>query len=163
MTTPANSDAVAVAARSTQILLIAHDRTQADATLGVLREGKIRNALTVICIGRQDPDFLARERAEAAKSRPDVIIVEHDARTEQVEALLAIIDAEPALASVPTIVVSVDSVGSATLRARRAAATAYLRKPFDAVQFIGAIESVADVSLVIARTDGHHDNISGRA
>ncbi len=81
--------------------------------------------------------------------RPDLILLDLDL-TFDGRQLLAEISAEPALSAIPVVVLAVSRTEVEVLQGQGLEARAYVTKPVDVQQFIGAIESIEEFWLTIA-------------
>jgi len=139
-----------VAGRPIEILLIADSPAITDAILDVFRVGKIHNALRIARNGAEARDLL-RQHTEPVP-RPDLIILDLDLRAENAGDLLTEIRADVEFRAIPIIVLTEHPAGLDHQRSRHLDGT-YVTKPVALPQFLGAIESIREFSLIINTTN----------
>ncbi|HEX5504737.1 MAG TPA: response regulator [Thermomicrobiales bacterium] len=137
------------AARPVEILLVEDSPGDVRLTREALREGKIRNHLSVVPDGVEALAFLRRAGRYAAAPRPDVILLDLNLPRKDGHAVLAEIKADERLRRVPVVVLTTSRDEQDVLRSYDLHANCYIAKPVDLDQFIAVVRSIEAFWLTI--------------
>jgi len=110
-----------------------------------LRDSKVRNHLQVAADG---VDALQRLRQPGAV-RPDLILLDLNLPRKDGREVLAEIKADPALKTIPVVIVTTSRAEQDVLKSYELQANCYITKPVDLEQFITVVKSIEDFWLTI--------------
>ncbi|HET8626690.1 MAG TPA: response regulator [Thermomicrobiales bacterium] len=137
------------AARPIEILLVEDSPGDVRLTREALREGKIRNNLSVVPDGVEALAFLRREGRYAAAPRPDVILLDLNLPRKDGREVLAEVKADERLRRIPVVVLTTSRDEQDILRSYDLHANCYITKPVDLDQFIAVVRSIETFWLTI--------------
>lgn len=143
-----NKDRMPIA-RVVEILLVEDNEGDVRLTREALKEGRIRNRLSVVQDGEQALAFLRREGAHADAPRPDLILLDLNLPRLDGREVLAAIKNDPALKSIPVVVLTSSRTEQDLLRAYDLHANCFITKPVEFEQFIEVVRSIEDFWLTI--------------
>jgi CheY-like chemotaxis protein len=133
------------------ILLVEDNPGDVRLTQEALREGKIRNRLTVAKDGVEALAMLRREGPHANVPRPDLILLDLNLPRKDGREVLADIKADESLRRIPVVVLTTSKAEEDILRTYDLHANCYITKPVDLEQFIEVIKSIDDFWLTVVR------------
>ena len=136
-------------ARVVEILLVEDNEGDVRLTREALKEGRIRNRLHVVQDGEQALAFLRREGTYAESPRPDLILLDLNLPRLDGREVLASIKNDPALKSIPVVVLTSSRTEQDLLRAYDLHANCFITKPVEFEQFIEVVRSIEDFWLTI--------------
>ena len=113
------------------ILLVEDDPGDVAYTLDVLEDHKVSNRLTTVADGMQAMACLRREGRFAGTPPVDVILLDLYLPGIDGRGVLNMIKADPALAQIPLVVLTNQSLDQRMLRDMQLAADMYMQKPLD--------------------------------
>jgi two-component system, chemotaxis family, response regulator Rcp1 len=134
-----------------EILLVEDSPDDADLTVDVLREGRVRNRVTVIEDGVDAMAYLRREGRHAAAPRPDLILLDLNLPRKNGREVLAEIKQDPDLRRIPVVVMTSSDDEKDVLAAYNLYVNCYVTKPVDLNQFIGVVRSIENFWLSIVK------------
>ncbi len=134
-----------VEGRSIEILLVEDNPGDVRLTIEALRDSKVRNNLQVAVDG---VDALRRLRARDAP-RPDLILLDLNLPKKDGREVLAEIKADPALKTIPVVILTTSRAEQDVLRSYELQANCYISKPVDLEQFMTVVKSIEDFWLTI--------------
>lgn len=140
-----------------EILLVEDNAADVRLTVEALREGKVRNRLTVARDGEEALDVLARRGPFAEAPRPDLILLDLNLPRKDGREVLAIIKADPSLKRIPVVVLTTSSAELDIIKSYNLHANCYITKPVDLDQFVRVVKSIDDFWLTIVRLPVTHD------
>jgi CheY-like chemotaxis protein len=140
--------------RSIQILLVEDNAADVRLTIEALREGKVRNELSIARDGAEAMKFLRREGEFASASRPDLILLDLNLPRKDGREVLAEIKADDDLKRIPVVVLTTSSAEVDILKSYSLHANCYITKPVDLEQFVQVVKSIDDFWLTIVRLPG---------
>src|SRR4051794_24701063 len=117
--------------RPVEILLVDDSPGDVRLTREALREGKIRNNLSVVTDGVEALAFLRREGRYAGAPRPDVILLDLNLPRKDGREVLAEIKADDRLRRIPVVILTTSADERDILRAYELHANCYITKPVD--------------------------------
>jgi CheY-like chemotaxis protein len=133
------------------ILLVEDNPGDVRLTQEALREGKIRNRLTVAKDGVEALAVLRREGPHANAPRPDLILLDLNLPRKDGREVLADIKADDSLRRIPVVVLTTSKAEEDILKTYDLHANCYITKPVDLEQFIEVIKSIDDFWLTVVR------------
>jgi chemotaxis family two-component system response regulator Rcp1 len=133
------------------ILLVEDNPGDVRLTVEALKEGKVRNRLSVVEDGVEALAFLRHEGKYAAAPRPDVILLDLNLPRKDGRAVLAEIKADEGLRRIPVVVLTTSSSEQDILRSYDLHANCYITKPVDLEQFIGVVKGIEEFWLTIVK------------
>jgi DNA-binding response OmpR family regulator len=123
------------------ILLVEDDKRDVELTLIALERSQLANDVVVLRDGAQALDYLLRtgDHAERAEGNPAVILL--DLKLPKVDGLevLRVVRATDSLRSVPVVMLTSSQEENDVVRSYELGVNAYVVKPVDFKQFVGAI------------------------
>src|SRR5690349_10329929 len=122
--------------RSIQILLVEDNAADVRLTIEALREGKVRNELSIARDGAEAMKFLRREGEFANASRPDLVLLDLNLPRKDGREVLAEIKADDDLKRIPVVVLTTSSAEVDILKSYSLHANCYITKPVDLEQFV---------------------------
>jgi CheY-like chemotaxis protein len=135
--------------RPAEILLVEDNPGDVRLTIEALRESKVANNLNVARDGVEALAYLRREGAYAGAVRPDLILLDLNMPRKDGREVLAEIKAEPALRTIPVVVLTTSRAEQDVLRSYELQANCYITKPVDLEQFITVVKSIENFWLTI--------------
>lgn len=134
-----------------EILLVEDNPGDVRLTIEALKEGKVRNRLSVARDGVEALAFLRQEGAHARASRPDLILLDLNLPRKDGREVLAEVKADPFLRRIPVVVLTTSKAEEDILRTYDLHANCYIAKPVDLDQFIAVVRSIDDFWLSVVR------------
>ena len=136
-------------ARPVEILLVEDNPGDVRLTVEALREGKVRNNLTVASDGVEALAYLRRKGRYDGASRPDLILLDLNLPRKDGREVLAEIKQDDELKTIPVVVLTTSSAEQDVLRSYDLHANCYITKPVDLDQFITVVKSIRQFWLTI--------------
>jgi len=134
-----------------EILLVEDSFNEAELTMEVLREGRLRNRIHWVEDGEQAIAFLRREGRFAGVPRPDLVLLDlHMPRMGGME-VLAEIKEHPDWRRIPVVIMTSSAEENDVLSAYDRHANCFVTKPIDIDQFIEAVRSIEEFWLTVVR------------
>lgn len=130
--------------RPVKILLIEDNPGDVRLTIEALRDGKVRNNLSVVRDGVEALRYLRREGTHAAATRPDLILLDLNLPKKDGREVLAEIKADVSLRSIPVVILTTSQADQDILKSYELNANCYITKPVDLDQFIAIVRSIED-------------------
>ena len=130
-----------------EILLVEDNPADVRLTQEALREGKVKNNLSVARDGEEALAFLRREGAP----RPDLILLDLNLPRRDGREVLKEIKDDPQLRMIPVVVLTTSAAEGDILKSYALHANCYITKPVDLEQFITVVKSIDDFWLTIVR------------
>lgn len=140
-----------IAGRPIEILLVEDNPGDVRLTIEGLNEGKVRNNLHVARDGVEALAFLRRQGAFNNVPRPDLILLDLNLPRMDGREVLAEVKADPALKTIPVVVLTTSRAEQDVLQSYELQANCYITKPVDLEQFITVVRSIEDFWLSIVR------------
>ena len=135
--------------RAIEILLVEDSPSDAELTIEALREGKMRNRLSLVEDGVQAMAFLRRQGQYADAPRPDLILLDLNLPRKDGREVLEELKADENLKLIPVVVLTTSRAEQDVLRAYRSHANCYITKPVDFKQFLEVVRSIESFWLFI--------------
>lgn len=129
-------------ARPVEILLVEDNPGDVRLTVEALKEGKVRNHLSVAKDGVEALQFLRRTGAYANAVRPDIILLDLNLPKKSGRQVLEEIKADEDLRRIPVVVLTTSSAEEDVLRSYDLHVNCYITKPVDMEQFIQVVKAI---------------------
>lgn len=140
------------------ILLVEDNPGDIRLTKEVLKEGKIRNTLSVVMDGEEAILFLKRQGKYKDVKLPDIILLDLNLPKKDGRQVLSEIKTDPELMLIPVIVLTTSSAEKDILNMYAIHANCYITKPVDFDQFINVVRSIENFWLNIVKLP--HNSLS---
>jgi CheY-like chemotaxis protein len=140
--------------RPVEILLVEDNPGDVRLTREALREGKIRNHLSVVPDGVEALAFLRRAGRYAEAPHPDVILLDLNLPRKSGREVLAEIKADGQLRRIPVVILTTSADEQDVLRAYELHANCYITKPVDFEQFSTVIQAIENFWLTVVTLPG---------
>jgi len=134
-----------------EVLLVEDNPGDVRLTREALKEGKVRNNLSVAPDGVEALAFLRRQGKYADAPRPDVILLDLNLPKKDGREVLEEVKADPALRSIPVVILTSSDAERDIVRAYSLHANCYITKPVDLDQFITVVKSIEDFWFTIVK------------
>ena len=134
--------------RPMEVLLVEDNLVDARTTIEALAPGTIRCRVTLVCDGEEALAFLRRAGIFARAPRPDVVLLDMELPKKDGRQVLTEIRGDEGLHALPVIVLTASLVHRAVLEAQHLHVDQYMTKPVSLDQFIAAVKSLRQASLV---------------
>lgn len=136
-------------AQTIEILLIEDNPGDVRLTQEALRDGKVRNNLSVATDGVEALEFLHQEGRFADAPRPGLILLDLNLPRKDGRQVLAEIKSDPDLQRIPVVVLTTSRAEEDVLKTYGLHANAYVTKPVDLEQFLIVVQSIEDFWLTL--------------
>jgi CheY-like chemotaxis protein len=140
-----------VSANEIEILLVEDNAADVRLTQEALREGKVKNHLSVVRDGEEALRHLRREPPFENAPRPDLILLDLNLPRKDGREVLQEIKRDPDLQRIPVVVLTTSSAEADILKSYTLHANCYITKPVDLEQFIAVVRSIDEFWLTIVR------------
>ena len=137
--------------RPIDILLVEDDPGDELITREAFEHNKIKNNLHVAHDGEQGLDFLYRRGEYSDAPRPDLILLDLNLPKYDGRQLLEQIKSDADLCHIPVVVLTTSSAEEDVLRSYKLHANAYVTKPVDVDQFMGAVRQIDEFFVQVVR------------
>lgn len=137
--------------RPIEILLVEDNAADVRLTIEALREGKVRNRLTVARDGHEALEILQRNGPHEHAARPDLILLDLNLPRKDGREVLAILKRDDDLKRIPVVVLTTSSAEADILRSYELHANCYITKPMDLEQFVRVVRSIDEFWLTIVK------------
>jgi len=134
-----------------EILLVEDNPDDADLTIDALRDGRVRNRVTVVDDGIEAMDYLRRQGKYAQAPRPDLILLDHKLPRKNGREVLAEIKQDPNLRRIPVVMMTSSDDEKDILAAYNLHVNCYITKPVDFDQFIKVVKSIEHFWLCVVK------------
>lgn len=139
------------AARVIEILLVEDSPSDAAMTVAALRDGHVVNEVHVVDDGEKAMDFLYRRGAYVGAPRPDLLLLDLNLPRKDGREVLAEVKGDPALRSIPVVVLTTSAAEADVLKSYELYANSYVTKPVGLDSFLEAIRGIEDFWLQLVR------------
>lgn len=133
------------------ILLVEDNPGDIRLTMEVLKEGKIRNNLSVVTDGEEALHFLNKKDKYENAVTPDIILLDLNLPKKDGREVLEYIKSDPKLMMIPVIVLTTSDAEQDIKNMYSHHANCYITKPVDFNQFITVIRSIENFWLSIVK------------
>jgi CheY-like chemotaxis protein len=137
--------------RPVEVLLAEDSPADVRLTQEVLRDARVANELHIVSDGEQAMAYLRGEPPYANEPRPDLLLLDLNLPRKTGREVLAEIDADPDLRSLPVVVLTTSEAEGDVLASYQMHVNAYVTKPVDLDAFIEVVRSIEEFWLTIVR------------
>ncbi len=141
--------------RPVNVLIVEDNPGDVRLTLEALKEGKIRNNVSVATDGVEALEFLRREGKFSESPRPDMILLDLNLPRKDGREVLEEIKKDPVLRRIPVIVLTTSTAEADVFRTYDLHANCYITKPVDMDQFIHVVQTIEDFWFTIVKLSGN--------
>jgi len=134
-----------------EILVVEDNPEDAALTMETLREGRIRNHISLVEDGVEAMDFLRRNEPYANSPRPDLILLDLQLPRKSGREVLMEIKADRDLKRIPVVIMTTSSAEQDIFEAYNLHANCYVTKPIELDDFIGAVRKIEDFWLTVVK------------
>jgi CheY-like chemotaxis protein len=134
-----------------EILLVEDSPDDIVLTTEALKDGRVRNHVSVVEDGEEAMAFLRRAGPYAHAPRPDLILLDLNLPRKSGREVLAEVKQDPELRRIPVVIMTTSSDEKDILQAYNCHANCYVTKPVDLDQFLGVVKSIEHFWLTIVR------------
>jgi two-component system, chemotaxis family, response regulator Rcp1 len=134
-----------------EILLVEDNPGDVRLTREALKEGRIRSNMQVVTDGVEALEYLRREGGHGDAVRPDLILLDLNLPRKDGREVLEVIKADPALRSIPVVVLTSSQAEQDIIRAYALHANCYVSKPVELDRFIEVVKSLVNFWLSVAK------------
>ena len=135
-----------------EILLVEDNPGDVRLTMEALKEGKIRNTLSVARDGQEALDFLLDEKK--GHPRPDVILLDLNLPRKNGLEVLKIIKNHEELKKIPVVILTTSEDERDILRSYEHHANCYITKPVELHNFLGVMKCLQSFWFEIVKLPG---------
>ena len=132
-----------------EILLVEDNPADVRLTQEALREGKLRNSLTVAETGETALAMLRRRSPYTDCPRPDLILLDLNLPGRSGREVLAEIKADPDLKRIPVVILTTSKAEGDVVKSYNLHANAYITKPVDLDKFMQVVRSIESFWLTV--------------
>jgi CheY-like chemotaxis protein len=133
------------------VLLVEDDPGDVVLIQEAFEHNKVRNHLHVVGDGVEAMEFLRREDGE----RPDLILLDLNLPRKDGREVLAEVKGDPALRSIPVVVLTTSKAEEDILRSYDLHANAYVTKPVDFNRFIEVVRQIDEFFVTVVKLPTH--------
>ncbi|MDO9185489.1 MAG: response regulator [Bacteroidia bacterium] len=137
--------------RIIDILLVEDSPGDVRLTQEVLKEGKIKNKLSVVMDGEEAIFFLKKIGKYKDVSTPDLILLDLNLPKRDGREVLAEIKNDPNFSSIPVVVLTTSDAEKDIISSYASHANAFITKPVDFDQFVTVVRAIEDFWLTIVK------------
>ena len=134
-----------------EILLVEDNPGDVRLTREALKDGKIRNNLSVVMDGEEVMFYLHKEGKYKDAPRPDLILLDLNLSKKNGREVLAEIKTDPNLRRIPVVILTVSKADKDIIKSYDLHANCYIIKPVNLDRFIKVVKSVEDFWLTIVK------------
>jgi two-component system response regulator len=124
-------------------------------TREAFQDYKVRNNLHVVNDGVEAMSFLRQQGEFADRPRPDLVLLDLNLPKMDGREVLEAIKSDPALASIPVVVLTTSENEDDVLRSYSLHANAYVTKPVDFERFIEVVRHIDEFFVSVVRLPRH--------
>lgn len=132
-----------------EILLVEDNPGDVRMTIEALKDGKVRNHLSVVGDGAEAMAFLRRQGKYSQAPRPGVILLDLNLPKMDGRAVLTEIKRDPDLKRIPVIVLTTSRAEEDILKSYELYANSYVTKPVDLDHFLSAVRLIENFWLSV--------------
>ena len=130
-----------------ELLLIDDNPADTDLTAEILSKCKKKFHVNVVSDGAQAMSFLRRQGNYAEAPTPDLLVLDLNLPRKDGRRVLAELKSDPKLSKIPVVVFTTSEAEADVMRSYELGANCYLRKPGNLVDFVEAVQAMADFWL----------------
>ena len=133
------------------VLLVEDDPGDVLMTREAFDENKVANRLAVVSDGESAMAYLRKEGPYADAPTPDLVLLDLNLPRMDGREVLAAMKGDPALQSIPVVVLTTSEAEEDVLRSYALHANAYVTKPVDFERFIDVVRQIDDFFVQVVR------------
>lgn len=133
------------------ILLVEDNPADARLTEEGLKMARVLNRLYVVEDGEEAVAFMRQEGAYAEVPRPDIVLLDLNLPKLDGREVLAIVKSDPELEHIPVVVLTSSEADVDILKAYRAKANAYVKKPVMFEEFLSTLKVFDEFWLSVVK------------
>ena len=133
------------------VLLVEDDPGDVVLIEEAFEHNKVRNRLKIVGDGVEAMEYL---RADGS-ARPDLVLLDLNLPRKDGREVLAEIKSDPALRSIPVVVLTTSKAEEDILRSYDLHANAYVTKPVDFNRFIEVVRQIDEFFVTVVKLPGH--------
>jgi CheY-like chemotaxis protein len=137
------------AGRPIEILLVEDSSGDVRLTQEALKEGKVRNNMSVVGDGVEAMDFLRRKGRHAGAIRPDVILLDLNLPKKDGREVLSEVKSDENLRRIPVVILTISGAEQDILETYNHHANCYITKPIEVDEFIKVMRSIEEFWLTV--------------
>jgi two-component system, chemotaxis family, response regulator Rcp1 len=144
-------ESIGTGAATFEVLLVEDSPGDVRLTREALRDAKVHINLHVAPDGIEAMAFLKREGEHASAPRPDLILLDLNLPRKDGREVLEEIKENPALKSIPVVILTTSASDEDVLRSYQLHANCYIAKPVDLEGFLKVIKSIDGFWLSVVK------------
>ncbi len=133
------------------ILMVEDNPDDVELTMEALNGAKIRNNIHVVDNGLDTMAFLRKEDSYRDAPRPDLILLDLNMPWMDGREVLERLNGDPALALIPTVLLTTSEADEDVLQAYQLHANCYITKPLDFDQFVEIVRCIETFWFTVVR------------
>ncbi|MFC8731474.1 response regulator [Luteimicrobium sp. NPDC057192] len=137
--------------KTIDVLLVEDDPGDVLMTREAFEDHKVNNRLSVVPDGVSAMEFLRKEGQYADAPTPDLILLDLNLPRMDGREVLAALKEDPALRSIPVVVLTTSEAEEDVVRSYSLHANAYVTKPVDFDRFINVVRQVDEFFVEVVR------------
>ncbi|RKS75292.1 response regulator receiver domain-containing protein [Motilibacter peucedani] len=137
------------------VLLVEDDPGDVLMTREAFEDNKVANNLHVVSDGAKALEFLRREGDYADAPTPDLILLDLNLPRKDGREVLSEIKNDPALRTIPVVVLTTSEAQEDVVRSYSLHANAYVTKPVDFERFIAVVRQIDDFFVSVVKLPRH--------
>ena len=137
------------------VLMVDDDKGDVDLTMAALEETKLANEFFTVGDGIECMRFLRQEGEYAGSPRPDVILLDLNMPRMNGLETLAAIRADPALRTIPVVVLTTSAADEDVVKSYTLSANCYVTKPVDLDRFMYVVQKIEEFWVQVVRLPPH--------
>jgi CheY-like chemotaxis protein len=137
--------------RCVRILLVEDSAADVAMTVAALRDARMANDVHVVGDGERAMDYLRNVGVYRDAPRPDLLLLDLNLPRKDGRELLAELQQDENLGSIPVIVLTSSSAEVDILRSYELGANAFVTKPVGFDEFLEAVRGIEDFWLALVR------------
>lgn len=141
-----------------RILLIEDNEGDILLTTEALTEGRVVNEVDVARDGGAALDFLHKRGEYSRAQTPDLILLDVNLPKKDGHEVLRSIKNEPALKTIPVVMLTTSSAASDILKAHKNHANCYITKPVEIEDFISTVAGIENFWISIVKLPPNSEN-----
>jgi chemotaxis family two-component system response regulator Rcp1 len=134
-----------------QVLLVEDNPGDVRLTREALKDAKVHLELNVVPDGVEAMEFLNRVGSYAESPRPDLVLLDLNLPRKDGREVLEEIKGDPALQTIPVVVLTTSASEADILRTYMLHANCYISKPVDMEGFLTVVRSIDDFWLSVVK------------
>ena len=138
-----------------EILMVEDNPGDVRLTVEALTEAKVFNNLHVVEDGAAALDFLRRKEPYTQAPRPDLILLDLNLPKKNGREVLAEIKTDPALMTIPVVILTTSKAEEDIIRAYTLHANCYITKPVGLAQLTDIVRTIEKFWLTIVTLPPH--------